>query len=173
MNNLAVRNVVRILLFVLAQVMVFKSIHLGTANFNYISLIVYPVAIMLLPLDYPKIAVLLIAFVIGISVDMFYDSPGVHAAAAVFMAYLRPMFLKILAPETGYSKNVFPVASSFGLIWYIQYASYMLAAYLIIYFSIEAFTFVYIKEIILKSVFSFIASIAIIILHQILINPRR
>lgn len=173
MSNLWVRNIIRIVLFVLAQVLVFKFVDLGTPSFNYFVLIVYPVGILLLPLDTPPIATQVIALFVGLTVDIFYDSPGLHAAALVFMAFLRPTVLRALAPDMGYSKNAFPVANSFGLIWYLQYSGTLLFAFLLAYFSLEAFTLVYLKSILLKTFFSFIASFSMIILHQILINPKQ
>lgn len=173
MSNIVVRNITRIILFVLIQVLVFKQIALGGAEFNYFHILVYPIAIMLLPIDTPNTLVLLIAFVVGLSVDMFYDSPGLHAASLVFMAFLRPLVLRALTPDTGYMKNSFPVASFFGLLWYIQYTGILLFIFCFMYFSLEAFTMVYILSILLKTFFSFLVSYAIIILHQIILNPRQ
>jgi rod shape-determining protein MreD len=170
--NKALKNIVRILIFVVLQVLIFKQISLGGEDFRYFHLLIYPVAIILLPIDTPKVAVLLIAFITGLTVDVFYDSPGLHASALVLMAFLRPSTLRALAPDTGYSKATYPVASSFGLLWYIQYAGILLGVFLFTYFSLEAFTFYYIGSILLKTIFSFIASFALLILHQILFNPK-
>ena len=170
--NKAVKNILRIILFVAMQVLIFKHISLGGEEFRYFHLLIYPVAIILLPIDTPKTAVLLIAFSTGLAVDMFYDSPGLHASALVLMAFLRPYTLRALAPDTGYSKVAYPVASSFGLLWYLQYAGFLLFVFLFTYFSLEAFTLYYIWSILLKTFFSFIASFALLILHQILFNPK-
>jgi hypothetical protein len=45
---------------------------------------------------------LITAFLLGITVDMFVDTPGVHTSASVFMAFVRPFVLRILAPRDGY-----------------------------------------------------------------------
>lgn len=173
MSSLTVRNIIRILLSVLVQVLIFKQVALGGPEFNYFHILVYPLAILMLPIDTPKPLVLIIAFTTGLIVDVFYDSPGLHAAALVFMAFLRPTVLRALTPDTGYVKNAFPVASYFGLLWYIQYAGVLLFFFLLAYFSLEAFTPVYIGSILMKTFFSFIVSFALIILHQIIINPKR
>lgn len=173
MSSLTVRNIIRTILFILVQVLVFKQVALGGADFNYFHIIIYPLAILLLPIDTPKPLVLLIAFAVGLLVDVFYDSIGLHAAALVFMAYLRPVVLRALQPDTGYKKNAFPVASVFGLLWYLQYSGFLLFVFLLVYFSFEAFTPVYIGSILLKTFLSFLVSFALVILHQIIVNPKR
>jgi len=39
---------------------------------------------------------LFLSFLIGLSIDLFSDSGGVHAAASVSLAYIRPVFLKTI-----------------------------------------------------------------------------
>ncbi|MDX1684731.1 MAG: hypothetical protein R3275_05795 [Saprospiraceae bacterium] len=172
MSSLIVKNVFRIILLILVQVLIFKQVNLGGPDFNYFQIMIYPLAILLLPIDVPKPLVLLIAFAIGMIVDIFYDSPGLHAASLVFMAFLRPVVLRMLMPDTGYVKNSYPVASMFGLVWYLQYSGILLLAFFLAYFSLEAFTPIYFGSILLKTLLSFLVSFVTIILHQIIINPK-
>ena len=172
MTNVYVKNGLRILLFVVLQIFVFKQINLGSADFDYIHILVYPVSILLLPFDFNKLAVLFIAFFTGLFIDMFYDTPGLHAAALVFMAFIRPFVLRGLAPDTGYKKATHPTAHSLGLLWYLQYSGILLFGFLFAYFSLSAFTWVYILDILANTIMSFIVSFAIIVLHQILVVPK-
>lgn len=172
MNALIIKNVIRFLILVFVQVLVLKQVNIGTTNFDYIHFFIYPLAIILLPIDTSKVAVLIYAFFLGLTIDVFYDSPGVHAAACVFMAFLRPFILTGLAPDTGFKKTSIPTASSFGLIWYLQYSGLMMVAFLSVYFSLRAFTFVYIIDILANTFFSFLASMVVILLHQILFVPE-
>ena len=57
---------------------------------------IFPQFIILLPPAINKIVHLLIAFVLGMAIDIFADGVlGLNAAALVAMAYVRPSFLKI------------------------------------------------------------------------------
>ena len=57
---------------------------------------IFPQFIILLPPALNRSAHLLIAFVLGMAIDIFADGvPGLNAAALVAMAYIRPFFLKI------------------------------------------------------------------------------
>lgn len=116
---------------------------------------------------------ILLAFVLGIGVDIFYDSPGVHASASVFIAYLRPYVLRALAPVEGYKNlNESPSSHNLGFVWFATYASILLFLHLIFYFSVDAFSFVFFLEILLKTAVSFIFSIGLYLLHQVIFRTK-
>ena len=171
MNNPITKNIIRFLVIILLQVLVFKQIQ--WANFNYLSIIIYPVVIMLLPIKIRNYQLLLIAFVTGLFVDMFYDSPGVHASAAVFTAFIRPFVLNLIEPRGGYGINTIPSKHHLGINWFILYASIITFAHLFFYFSVEAFTFHYFLDIWLKTIISFIFSMIFILIHHFLFNPKQ
>ena len=171
MSNVVFSNILRFIGLVLVQVFIFKKIVIGGSSFNYVSLIIYPLFLMLLPLRTPHSLLVLLGFVIGIIVDAFYDSYGVHASASVFIGFIRPYVLRILEPKGGYTQNTSPTKRRLGTSWFFIYAAIILFLHLFFYFSMEAFTFYYIVDIILKTVSSFIISIVIIMLYQFIFDP--
>ncbi len=173
MNSLWTKNLIRIVVLILLQVLLFKRIYFGWENFNYFAFLVYPLAILLLPVRTPRVPVLFIGFLIGIIVDLFYDSPGVHASACVFLAFIRPYLLKMIEPRGGYpTQDLGPTKRQFGTNWFLIYTAMGLAAHLLVYFSVEVFTFVFFFEILLKVIFSFIVSYICILLYIFLLNPK-
>ena len=170
MENIII--IIRFVIAVLIQVLVCKQIVFFTDDFIYGTVIFYPIFILLLPLRFSKSLILLLAFLAGITVDIFYDSLGVHAAASVVTAFVRPMVLKILEPDSGYSINSIPSKYYFGIVWFMQYAASLLAIHLLVYFSLEAFSFVFLKGILLKTLVTFGLSYIIIVIHQMLINSK-
>ncbi|MEO6190229.1 MAG: hypothetical protein ABIO44_07550 [Saprospiraceae bacterium] len=172
MNKDFVNNFVRILLLLLFQVFILKEINLESTSSKYINIIIYQLGIILLPVGIPSFIVLLIAFVTGFFVDSFYGTIGLHASACVWMAAARPFVLKLLEPKSGYTINQKPSSSSLGIFWFLKFASYLSLVYLLFYFILEVFTFVFIDQILLKTIASFTISIVIIFLIQILINPK-
>lgn len=161
----------RFLGLILMQGLVFKNIGEGWAEFPYLFVIVYPLAIMLLPLRTSRVLTIVVGFVTGLIIDGFYHSPGMHASAAVFMAFCRPYVCKALEPRSGYNVNYSPTAARWGFNWFLKYSSILLGLYLIFYFSVEAFTFVYLESILLKFLVSFITSMIFIIIYQVIFNP--
>lgn len=171
MNNTILQNAWRFIFLVLLQVLIFKRLSFGWEGFNYIHVMVYPIFILLLPFRTPAFLNVSLGFLLGITVDLFYDSPGVHASACVFMAWIRPAVLSLLEPRGGYNKNQSPAKKHLGINWFFSYSSAMIFAHFIFYFSVEAFTFVYIVDIFLRTVFSFLASMLFILVYQFIFDP--
>jgi hypothetical protein len=165
-------NGLRIIILILFQVFILKGIRLSDAPTQYVNIIIYPVAILLLPMDIPQFFVLLIAFTAGLTVDLFYNSIGVHAAACLWMAACRTFVLKFLEPKSGYSIDQKPNGYSLGIFWFFQYVSALMLIYFFFYFSLEIFTFVYLGEILIKTILSFVVSMFVISILQILLNPK-
>ncbi|HHS96004.1 MAG TPA: hypothetical protein ENJ45_05380 [Phaeodactylibacter sp.] len=169
MNKYIQKNLIRIVLFVAIQVLVFKHVPLGP----YAHILFYPLAILLLPIEMNATLLMLIAFLTGLVVDLFYHSLGVHAGAIVLMAFLRPTWLLMLQPHLGYDRDDAPLASGFGLIWYLQYTSVLIFVFLLAYFSFEAFSFAYLTDILSHTVLSFVVTMIMVLIHQMIFNPKR
>lgn len=172
MSNVVLRNIIRFVFLFLLQVAIFKRLNLEMGDFTYISILVYPLFIYLLPIKTPKALSLTLAFVMGLCIDGFYDSPGVHAAALVFTAYIRGLILRLLEPFEGYSIDQSPTMESLGFSWFISYVSILTLTHCFVYFSIESFSFVYIFEIVMNTIFSFIPSVFIMVLLQIIFRSK-
>ncbi|HLF62494.1 MAG TPA: hypothetical protein VI603_02020 [Saprospiraceae bacterium] len=165
-------HVLRFFFIILLQGLILKRIYLGGPQFNYLAILFYPVLIMLLPMKTSKALLLVIGFVLGFVIDMFYESPGVHMSACVFIAFVRPWILKIMEPRGGFPVNSNPTAQDFGLVWFMQYSGILLFTFLFVYFSAEVFTFSRFLEILLKTFSSFIVSFLAILLYITIFNPR-
>lgn len=172
MSDVLWKNIVRFVIILLFQALILKRINFGWENFNYISIIIYPIILMLLPLRIPHSLLVVIGFATGLTLDFFYTSLGVHASASVFIAFARPYLLKLIEPRGGYPVNVSPVKFHFGANWFMLYSAVMLFLYLGIYFCADVFTFVYTGEILLKILFSFIFSFPVVLLYIFLFNPK-
>jgi hypothetical protein len=127
---------------------------------------------MLLPVQTGRMLLIILGFILGISIDIFYDSPGLHASASVFTAFIRPYILSAIEPRGGYKINSVPNRDQFGLNWFARYVSILLALHLFWYFTIEVFQISQIFQILLKTMSSFIASILFISLYIIIFNPK-
>jgi len=171
MNSLWIRNIIRILFVLVLQLVLLKRINLTFAGFNYIHLCIYPIAIALLPYKMPRPLVILAAFAIGLIVDLFYDSLGVHAGACTMVAFLRYYFLQFISPNDGYKDNSL-TAYQYGVGWFLTYMAIFLFVHQLVLYSYEAFSPVYFKEIVLRTIFSFIASLFLIMIGKLIFNPK-
>ncbi|HNQ38403.1 MAG TPA: rod shape-determining protein MreD, partial [Prolixibacteraceae bacterium] len=69
-----IRYPVMFVVLVLLQVLLFNQIHLG----GFLNPFMYVLFILLLPLSMPRYAVLLLSFFLGMTIDWFSNSPGLH-----------------------------------------------------------------------------------------------
>nr|NJM01541.1 rod shape-determining protein MreD [Desulfobacula sp.] len=159
-------NIVRFVLLVLLQVLVLQYVRIGEGYWRSFHFLIYPLFIFLLPLRTPKGLVILLGFVVGLTVDFFYDSLGIHAAASTFTAFIRASVIRWLSPKGGYNINFSPTRARMGLAWFIRYTSILLFIHLFFYFSVEFFTYAYWAEILKHSISSFLASGLIILVQQ-------
>lgn len=169
MSDVIIANILRFIGLFLVQVLILINVEINT---NYVNLYIYPLFLFLLPIRIQKVALLGIAFVTGIMIDMFYDSSGVHAAVCVFIAYIRSGVLTVLEPRGGYEPNHKPTKNQFGAAWFFQYSAILLFIHLLMVFILEAFTFVGFGLLLLKTILSFVLSMLLVVMYTYLFNPK-
>lgn len=155
----------------LVQVLLLQGISTPIGSF-YLSVFVFPLFIILLPFDTEPYVGLLIAFVLGLLTDQFYHSPGVFAGAGVFAAFVRPLFLTINEPKTGYARDVSPTIKSMGIVWFLRFATPVIIAFILWYCMLEVFTFRGIGTALLKTLICAPISLILVLLYVFIFNPR-
>lgn len=94
--TLVVKNILRFLLILFVQVYILSRI---PPLHQFIVPYFYFVFVLWLPFKISKTSLLFVAFGVGSVVDIFYKTPGLHAAAIVLIAYLRPFLINLLLPK--------------------------------------------------------------------------
>ena len=114
-----VRIIIRFALFILVQVYLLNKIPF---LHQFIAPYLYYLFILWLPFSITRMGLLIIGFITGITLDFFMMTPGLHAAACVLIAYLRPFIINVLAPKdiTGFSYRE-PSPRAMGWTPYIVY----------------------------------------------------
>ena len=93
--NEFIKNILRIALFILLQVYVLNQIHLHRFIVPYL----YFLPLLWLSFSISRTGLLFIGFIMGLSLDYFMMTPGLHAAACVLVAFVRPFIIGILTPK--------------------------------------------------------------------------
>lgn len=132
-----IKHSTRFLALLLLQGLVLNNIELS----DYINPFLYVLFILSLPLNASKYLVLILSFVMGISIDIFSSTLGMHTAASVFMGFLRPYILKILEPRDGYETNFSVNIADMGIKWYATYVVIMVFSHHLFLFYVESFSF--------------------------------
>ena len=162
MINILFKNVFRFIFLILIQIFVFDNIRLG----GYMTPFIYVLFIILLPFNIQGWVLLTSSFLLGFFIDIFYNTLGMHEAACVFMAFLRPVSLKIFSPRDGYETGTYPRIYYYGLKWFLKYSLSLVAIHHFLLFFIEVFRLDEFHHILLRVLLSAILSVSIIILSQ-------
>lgn len=169
MTNTIIRNIIRFFVLVLVQVLVVKNIELG----RFINPFVYVLFILLLPFETPKWLLLVVSFFLGITIDMFYDTSGMHAAACVLMAYVRPGILKLFSPRDGYEFGTQPSIQYLGIPWFLSYAGILVVIHHLVLFYIEIFRFSEFFSTFFRVIVSSIFTLLLVVISQYLFQRKK
>ncbi len=167
MNSALLYNLARFILLLAAQILIFNNI-----NFlGYINPFPYILFIILYPVNGNKFGLLAASFLLGLLMDMFLNSGGVHATSCLVLAFFRPSLFKF----------------SFGLSYEYQtvrlndvltperFSFLLLAVVLhhIVLFILEIFTINFFLNIIVRTLISTLFTLIISILIIYLIKPNK
>lgn len=171
-TSLIYSNLWRFLGLVFFQVIVLREVSLSiNENFN---ILVYPLFILFLPLQIFTPYAVLLGFAIGITVDLFYGNYGLHASAGAFSGFARNFLLKVFMPRGGFSgREIIPAPEYFGWTWFLQVCSLFLFLHIFWYYSVDDFSFVFIKSITLKTLVALALSMLFAIFYGFLFNPKQ
>ncbi len=169
MTNTIIRNIIRFFVLVLVQVLIIKNIELG----RFINPFVYVLFIIVLPFETPKWLLLFTAFFLGITIDMFYDTAGMHAAACVLMAYFRPGILKLFSPRDGYEFGTQPTIQYLGIPWFISYAGILIVLHHFILFYLEIFRLQEFFSTFFRVLISSIFTLLLVVISQYLFQRKK
>lgn len=164
-----IRNIIRFIVLVLVQVLVIKNIELG----RFINPFIYVLFLIVLPFETPKWALLFIAFLLGITIDLFYDTAGMHAAACVFIGYIRPGVLKLFSPRDGYESGTQPTIQYLGVPWFLSYSAIIVVIHHLILFFMEIFRFSEFFSTLLRVIVSSIFTLILIVVSQYLFTRKK
>ncbi|MBP5401483.1 MAG: rod shape-determining protein MreD [Bacteroidales bacterium] len=135
--NKSTTNILRILLMVGLQVLIFNHIHL----FGFLNPNVYLLALFLLPLDIPKSAQYAIAFATGLFIDIFQFTYGIHASACMIFILLRPYLMYALNVNKKKNDTEVPIPGKKDFRWLLLFTLLMTLSHQLIVTMLEVFSF--------------------------------
>jgi len=166
LNNEFLINSFRFIILILIQVLLLNHVDF----LGYINPYLYIIFILVYPITGNKSLLIFLSFLLGLSIDFFSDSGGIHAAASVSIAYLRPIILKY-SFGISYQYNTVKVSNAeFGQ--RILYVVSMVFIHHFILFLLEIFNVNHILLTLKSTLFSGIFS-TIIILSAITIFSKK
>ena len=150
--NKSLLNVIRFVVLVIAQVLVINHIRMG----GYVHPYIYLIFVMLMPINMPGWQLLLSGFGIGLTIDLFMGTLGMHAGATTFMAFCRPAIIRLVS---GNQK--------------LRYTLCRVTVHNFTLFMLEGFSFHLIGQALIRILFSVPVSIFLILLTLYLFAPTK
>ena len=167
MNSALFVNIFRFILLLTVQIIIFNNM-----NFlGYISPFPYILFIILYPVNGNKYGLLFASFFLGLILDMFSNSGGIHTASCLILAYYRPYLFRFsfgLSYEYQTVKlndDLTPERFSFILLSVIIHHTTL--------FLLEAFRISFFWDVLLRTLLSTIFTILICIIIIYLTKPNR
>src|ERR1700759_499167 len=169
MSRTILVNLIRFVLLVFLQVFLLKNITLYNLSTPYL----YILFILLLPFEIPNILLYALAFILGLPIDAFYDTPGLHAASCVLLAFVRILFISITVQKEGFDNEPEPTLSVMGTRWFFTYALILTLAHHFFLFNLEVFRLSEIPFTLSRFVLSSIFTVFLMLLSGFLFYRRK
>ena len=169
MINEIIKQLIRFIFLLMLQVLVLNNIQFS----GYINPYLYVLFILMMPFDTPAWIVLASGFLMGLSLDTFMNTAGMHAAATVAMAFVRSYVLKLFSPREGYEFGTEPTLRYMGPAWYLSYSAILVSIHHFVFFYIEVFRFSEFFSTLLRVFLSIIFTMLLVMLSQFLIYKPR
>ncbi len=169
MINNALPHILRFFGLIIFQVLILHNITLHGLVNPYI----YPLFIFSLPFDTPKWLTILLGFLLGLGIDLFTYTIGIHAAASTFIAFIRPFVINMLTPTGGYELEDKPNLRSLGITWILPYTAILIFMHHTSLMLLEFLSFTPFLFITGKILLSSVVSLTLIIIYHYLFFPKR
>lgn len=169
MSRVTILQIVSFFIYLFYQVLILQNVVLFHTAFCFL----YVAYLLVLPVETNPLALMGIGFIMGLSIDMFYDSLGLHAFACVLIMYLRNYWLNNLTPQGGYDSNDTPSLALNGLQWFAVYATPMVFIHHSVLFFAEVGGFDMFWFTLWKIFTSTLFTMLVILIAQFLFPSRR
>jgi len=157
------------IILLLVQTLILDQVSISV----YVNAFVYILFIMMLPVDTNKYLVLLLGLLMGVCVDLFNSTLGLHASAGVLVSFLRTFVLDIYSPHDGYDNNRQLSVHNYGYGWFLKYAITLIFVHHLWLFLIESMSFANILFTLAKVCVSSVTSLIVILLFHLMLMSRK
>jgi hypothetical protein len=158
------KQLIQAVLIYLIQVLVFRT----TSVWDVAACFIYVGFLIQLPFYIPRMFLLFITFFYTFSIDIFFNTPGVHTSAALLIMYIRPSVIKLLSPQGGYESVESVNIYNMGIQWHSAYAFILIFIHTTVVFVIESLGSVGFGTTLLKIFSTSILTLITVLLYQFL-----
>ncbi|MGB1169970.1 MAG: rod shape-determining protein MreD [Flavobacteriaceae bacterium] len=166
MNKIRVYLWIIIILFL--QILVLNNINFS----QHINPYLYISFIFLFPLNKNRFVFLLAAFFYGLTLDIFSDTGGIHAASLLFVAFIRLYFIKLFFRKNDIDYLLFNLHSeAFGQVF--NYVVSLTIIHHFILFTLDNFSFNNMNIVLLNTIYSSIFTLVLYFLGSYILRKKQ
>jgi rod shape-determining protein MreD len=141
------------------QVLIFNHIHI----LGYATPLPYVYFLLILSGSTPRWLYITLGFVMGLSVDLFNNTPGMAAAALCACGLVAPRLMAAFAPSDRSDDDFLPSSRTMKWGGFLRYASSLIVLHCALFFTIEAFSLDYWGTLLLDIVSSSVLTLLFVI----------
>ena len=168
MNKNILTLLISFIILVPVQVLIFRNFVFFNVGFCFI----YLLFLLSLPLEISIGFGMVIALFSGLTIDLFYQTIGIHAAAGVLIMFIKPYWQHLNVPRSGYEVNQLPLIKNYGLSWFLGYSTPLILIYSSTVLFIEASNSSLFWITLLKAFTSSLVTLFFVVIVQYLFYPK-
>lgn len=164
-----INNILRFLVLVGLQVLILNRIDITPYTNAYI----YVLFILMLPVNINRVMLLVVSMLIGLVIDIFSNTPGMHSTASLVIAFIRPGLLNILVPRENFDSTIKLSWIGMGSAKFMVYAAVIITLHHLILFSIESYLTLPFFSLLLRVIACSVCTLFLVVLSQFLMSNRK
>ena len=153
----------RLLLIFALQVLLFNHLHIGSWGL----VMMYILFLINLPARIPRWAEMIIGFMVGMMMDVWHASLGIHISACVALTFVRPLLLNNTVQDVERIKDNLS-SQNIGRAEYIKCAAILTVLHHFIVFSLETWNIQFWWMVLLQTLISSVMTLVIILGYEYL-----
>jgi rod shape-determining protein MreD len=164
-----IKNILRFIILIGIQVFLLKNMVIYGLNVPYL----YILFILLLPFQTPNWLLFTLAFITGLTVDIFSDTLGLHAAACILLAFFRTIIIRLTIQEESYESQPIPALGIMGFRWFFFYALILTLIHHFFLLNFEVFRFTEIPNTLSRVLISSSFTLILIFTSELIFFKRK
>ncbi len=160
-------NIIRFILLVLVQVLVFNKLNF----FGFINPMVYILFLYWYPIKQNRATFIGLSFLLGLSIDFFSDTMAINAASTITIAYLRPTIMRFIF-GVNYEFQSFKLGNA-TRVQQITFLALLIIVHHMVFFTLEIFSFANFLLILKKILSIGLATLVLCLLFSSLFSVKK
>lgn len=169
MGRVLFANIIRFVVLVFVQIFLLKNM----GYYNLATPFLYVLFLLILPFGISNGLLFLLAFLTGLTIDIFYDTLGLNAAACTVLAYVRIMFISVTVQKDGFDNEPEPRLGIMGFRWFFFYAFILTFFHHLVLFTFETFRFTDINYTLIRVLLSSLSTVFLMLIGEFIFFRKK